>query len=82
MIVATLSGALIGGIFGFVIGIACGILHIPIETVKVPFQMCTFILGLGVGYLFFIFQLKWFFKANFQDVRIAILRKTLGGVSP
>jgi hypothetical protein len=32
-------------------------------------------LGFGVGFLFIIVQLKWFYKANFKDFRIAILKK-------
>jgi len=70
-----LSGVLIGGVLGFIVGVVCVITKHPFESIKIPFQMFCGILGLGIGFLFNILFLKWFFNANFHDFRIAIIKK-------
>jgi len=77
MIGAALSGALIGGVLGFIVGLVCRIAEYPIDSIMIPFRIFCFILGLGIGFLFIILQLKWFFKANFHDFRIAIIKKNV-----
>lgn len=77
MIGAGLSGALIGGVLGFAVGLLCGIIGYPFESIKIPLQIFSIILGLGIGFKFIILQLKWFFKTNFHDFRIAIIKKNI-----
>ena len=71
---STISGALIGGILGFIVGIICRILNYPFETIKIPFQILCFLLGLGVGFCFLILLVKWFFRAKFRNYRIALIK--------
>lgn len=77
MIGAGLSGGLMGGVIGFIVGLVCGIAKYPFESIKIPLQIVCALLGLGIGFLFLILQLKWFFKANFRDFRIAIIKKNV-----
>jgi uncharacterized membrane protein YjjP (DUF1212 family) len=72
---AVICGALAGGVLGFIVGLVCEIIKFPFVSIKVLFQIFGGMLGFGVGFLFIIVQLKWFYKANFKDFRIAILKK-------
>lgn len=72
-----LSGAIIGAILGAILGIVCAITKYPFDSIKTPFQIFCVLLGGGIGFLFLIFQVKWWIKTDFSDFRIAILKKTV-----
>ncbi len=74
---ALLLSILIGGFIGLVTGMICRLKNFPFESIKVPFIIFCYIVGFGIGFSFFIFQVKWFFKANFSNFRIAILKKNV-----
>ena len=65
-----LGSALVGGIVGFIIGLLGALAKIP----KIPIQIFAGLIGFGIGFFFLTILLKWFFKAKFQDFRIAILK--------
>lgn len=75
MIVSALCGGLIGGVFGGIVGGICAVTDFPFETIKIPLVVISYLLGTLIGFLFLILQLKWFFRANFKNFRIAILNK-------
>jgi uncharacterized membrane protein YjjP (DUF1212 family) len=75
MVGATISGALVGFVLGFIVGIVCAIIKYPFESIKIPFQIFCGTLGLGIGFLFVVLQMKWFFRADFREFRIAIIKK-------
>lgn len=70
-----IAGSIAGGILGFIVGIICGMTNYPFDSIKLPFQILCILLGLVIGLLFIILQLKWFFRAKFRNFRIAIIKK-------
>ena len=74
-IVSALAGGIIGGIIGGIVGVICSITNFPFESIKIPLQIISGLIGLSVGFVFLVLMLKWFFRAKFRDFRIAILSK-------
>ena len=74
MLLGGLCGALIGGILGFIVGIICAVSHYPFDNIKLPFQIFCGAIGLGVGVLFVILQLKWIFNTKFAKFRVGIIK--------
>jgi uncharacterized membrane protein YjjP (DUF1212 family) len=75
MIATAICGGIIGAILGFIVGLTCVFIGVPVEPIKIPLQILSSIIGLGIGLLFVIVQLRWFFRAKFKDFRIAIVKK-------
>ena len=75
MIAAAICGGIVGAILGFVVGFTCAFIGVPFEPIKIPLQILSALIGLGIGLLFVIVQLRWFFRAKFKDFRIAIVKK-------
>ena len=74
---AAICGGIVGAIIGFVVGLTCSFIGVPIAPIQIPLQIVSAIIGFGIGWLFVIVQLRWFFRANFKDFRIAIVKKNV-----
>jgi len=76
MIASAICGFIMGIILGALVGAICAGMDFPFETIKIPLMIIAYLLGTGIGFLFLIVQLKWFFKARFKDFRFALLKNT------
>ena len=69
--IITLGSIISGGLIGFVLGFLGIFLNVPIIIMKIS----SYVAGAVIGFLFLTILLKWFFKTNFKNFRIAILKK-------
>lgn len=64
---------MLGAMIGVVLAVISTLAHVPVKSILPPVKIASFGLGMAIGFLFLIVQIKWFFRAKFRKFRIILV---------